>query len=108
MVDSNIIAAIGAAALGAISVYFSAVKTSGQKQRDNEASTHQAAETALSAERMDMRRGYQERYESLTAEVGTLWKMFREMQEALANCEKLHREDAVKIAALERQIGLIR
>lgn len=102
-VESNIIAAMGAAALGALSLIFSTSKTVGQQQRNTESAAHHAAEAALVQERIDMRRGYQERYDSLTTEIETLWKMFREMQEALTACERLHREDAAKIAALERQ-----
>lgn len=103
MIDSNVIAAIVSAGLGALSIYYSTRKTTSQQQKNTEVTAHQSAEAALVEERIDMRRGYQERYDSLTLEIKTLSEMLRDTRSSLVNYDKMHQEDLVKIATLERR-----
>jgi septal ring factor EnvC (AmiA/AmiB activator) len=101
--DPNVISTLGAAALGAIALIFTTYKKVGQEQHTATIASHLSVEQSLIQERMDMRKGYQERIDSLTKEIDSLWQMFRGMQGELVKCQQLHIEDATKISALERQ-----
>lgn len=58
----------------------------------------------------DVRRATQAIIESLRSQLidvqkdrDSMWKMFRELQEAFAKCEDMHHEDTVKIRRLDQE-----
>jgi hypothetical protein len=88
----------GLTAFGAIFAMWLGKRMDLRRTRDGEITSGQVEE------RQNIRLAYQSIIDRLSGEQEKLWKMFHEMQEALALCEQAHRDDAVKIAAGEARI----
>jgi chromosome segregation ATPase len=60
-------------------------------------------ETSLSTERQSLLAGMQARITSSDAMLGQMMETIKDLQEALRDCEALHRSDAKEIRAIERK-----
>jgi chromosome segregation ATPase len=64
-------------------------------------------EVSLSTERQSLLSGMQSRVNSAESAIGSMMDTIKELQEALRDCEALHRNDAKEIRGLERKCELL-
>ncbi len=107
--DANIIAILGAAALGVVSLILTKSKTLTQKNLvDTEIPDEEDREFPLS----NTNNNHQEKYDSLTKELLIRSETLRKTQEILADCYLSRRRDALKIvqlqAIIDRQVAQIK